>query len=63
MAGKPFTNQMHQFIQENSLKTQVKELVALENEDIRALYSTATALVFPSLKEGLGWPVYRGSTL
>lgn len=57
MAGKPFTNQMRQFIQSNSLETQVKELVAVENEDLRALYSSATALIFPSLQEGFGWPI------
>ena len=57
MAGQPFTNQIRQFIQDNNLETQVRELVALENEDLRALYSTATALLFPSLQEGFGWPI------
>lgn len=57
MLGKPFTNQMQQFIQDNNLGMQVKELVAVENEDLRALYSSATALVFPSLQEGFGWPI------
>jgi glycosyltransferase involved in cell wall biosynthesis len=27
------------------------------NEDLRALYSTAECLVFPSLAEGFGWPI------
>lgn len=57
MAGKPFTYQMRQFVQSNNLELQVKELVAVENEDLRALYSSATALVFPSLQEGFGWPI------
>ena len=57
MVGQPFTDQLRQFIQDNSLKTQVKELVAVENEDLRALYSTTTALLFPSLQEGFGWPI------
>ncbi len=57
MAGQSFTKQMRQFIQDNSLETQVKELVAVENEDLRSLYSTATALLFPSLQEGFGWPI------
>ena len=57
MVGKPFTNQMRQFIQGNSLESQVKELIAVENEDLCALYSSATALVFPSLQEGFGWPI------
>lgn len=57
MAGKPFTAQMDRFIQDNKLASQVKELVAVENEDLRALYSSATALLFPSLQEGFGWPI------
>lgn len=57
MAGKPFTAQMGQFIQENDLGKQVLELVAVNNEDLRALYSTAMALLFPSLQEGFGWPI------
>lgn len=57
MAGQPFTDKMREFIQINNLQNQVKELVSLENEDLRALYSTATALLFPSLKEGFGWPI------
>ncbi len=27
------------------------------NEDLRALYSLAEALLFPSLAEGFGWPI------
>ncbi len=57
MVGKLFTDQMHQFIQSNNLSKHVRELVAVENEDLRALYSTATALLFPSLQEGFGWPI------
>jgi glycosyltransferase involved in cell wall biosynthesis len=62
MAGKPFTNQMRQFVQQNSLNKQVIELVAVENEDLRALYSAATALLFPSLQEGFGWPIAEAQT-
>ncbi|PPS42811.1 glycosyltransferase family 1 protein [Chroococcidiopsis sp. TS-821] len=57
MVGKPFTWEMQQFIQERGLETHVKELVAIENNDLRALYSAATALLFPSLQEGFGWPI------
>lgn len=57
MAGQPFNAQMHQFIQTHHLETQVKELVAVENEDLRALYSEAIALLFPSLQEGFGLPI------
>ncbi|WP_367027021.1 glycosyltransferase [Methylococcus sp. ANG] len=27
------------------------------NEDLRALYSLADTLIFPSLQEGFGWPI------
>jgi glycosyltransferase involved in cell wall biosynthesis len=35
-------------------------VISLENidpEDLRALYSAAEALIFPSLQEGYGWPI------
>ncbi len=57
MAGKPFTNQMRQFVHKNALEKQVIELVAVDNKDLHALYSSAIALLFPSLKEGFGWPI------
>jgi glycosyltransferase involved in cell wall biosynthesis len=39
------------------LRQQVKLVSCLEPEDLRALYSSATALVFPSFHEGFGWPI------
>lgn len=57
MAGKPMTNEMHQFIQQHKLEQRVIELVDINNEDLRALYSSAIALLFPSLYEGFGWPI------
>jgi glycosyltransferase involved in cell wall biosynthesis len=57
MAGKPFTKAMRSFIQERGLKTKVIEKIDPSDEVLRALYSTATALIFPSLEEGLGWPI------
>jgi glycosyltransferase involved in cell wall biosynthesis len=35
----------------------VVECVALSDEQLRAIYTGATALLFPSLEEGFGWPI------
>jgi glycosyltransferase involved in cell wall biosynthesis len=57
MIGKPFTKEMHEFIKTHDLTQNVIELVEITNEDLRALYSRATALLFPSLQEGFGLPI------
>ncbi len=57
MVGKPFTTEMRTFIQSRGLGGDVVELTALPNEDLRALYSLAEGLLFPSLEEGFGWPI------
>jgi glycosyltransferase involved in cell wall biosynthesis len=55
--GKPLNEKMRQFLDVHNLRQRVIELVALPNDDLRALYSIATALIFPSLQEGFGVPV------
>jgi glycosyltransferase involved in cell wall biosynthesis len=57
MAGKSMTDEMRQFIKNHNLSQQVIELVNVDNENLRSLYSSATALLFPSLQEGFGWPI------
>ena len=57
MVGQPFTSEMRQLIEAYSLSQKVIELVQVSNEDLCALYSSATALLFPSLQEGFGWPI------
>jgi glycosyltransferase involved in cell wall biosynthesis len=57
MAGKPLTAEMRQFINMHNMTHKIIELVDVDNENLRALYSSATALVFPSLYEGFGWPI------
>jgi glycosyltransferase involved in cell wall biosynthesis len=57
MVGKPLTSAIRTFIAENALGEDVVELVSLPNEDLRALYSLAEGLIFPSLDEGFGWPI------
>ena len=51
------TDEMRQFIKIHNLTQKVIELVEIDNENLRALYSAATALLFPSLYEGFGWPI------
>ena len=57
MVGQSFTSEMRQYIKTHDLRQKVIELVGVDNEDLRALYSSATALLFPSLQEGFGWPI------
>jgi glycosyltransferase involved in cell wall biosynthesis len=57
MVGKPWTLVMRRLAQERQIEAGVLELVSISEEDLRALYSRASALLFPSLEEGFGWPV------
>ncbi|HJO35370.1 MAG TPA: glycosyltransferase family 1 protein [Gammaproteobacteria bacterium] len=57
MAGKPWTDEMRQLAAQLSLHDRAIERVAVSNEQLRALYSGAEALLFPSLQEGFGWPI------
>jgi glycosyltransferase involved in cell wall biosynthesis len=57
MVGKPWTAEMRQFVVENGISDVTLELTAVANEDLRALYSTTTMMLFPSLQEGFGWPI------
>ena len=57
MAGKAFTGDMKAYVNRHSLRGVVHELTSVPEEDLRALYSSASALVFPSLQEGFGWPI------
>lgn len=57
MAGKPWTEAMRAFVASHKLQEQALELVDLKHEELRALYSCAKALVFPSLAEGFGLPI------
>jgi len=57
MAGAPFTPEMAEFNQRNLPAGSVMEVASPTDDDLRALYSGATALLFPSLYEGFGWPI------
>jgi glycosyltransferase involved in cell wall biosynthesis len=57
MVGKPMTTEMHRLSNMYNIAQKIIELVDVDNESLRALYSSATALLFPSLYEGFGWPI------
>lgn len=57
MVGKPLSNSLLEYIVANGLVGVVEKLSDVSNEDLRAAYSLAEGLIFPSLQEGFGWPV------
>lgn len=57
LAGKPWTHEMRRFVFDYGLQGWALERVEVADEDLCALYSTAEALIFPSLEEGFGWPI------
>lgn len=57
MAGKPCPSDLREQVQHSGLAERIHEWTEVCNEDLRALYSTAEALLFPSLQEGFGWPI------
>jgi len=57
LVGKPLTRESEAQIDAAKIRERVRTLVGCDNEDLRALYSAADALIFPSLAEGFGWPI------
>ena len=57
MVGKPWTAEMRRFVFEHGLAGATLELTGVSEQDLRALYSTAAMMIFPSLQEGFGWPI------
>jgi glycosyltransferase involved in cell wall biosynthesis len=57
LAGDGLSKEMHKFIKRHNIERRVFEVIWPEKENLRALYSTAEALLFPSLREGFGWPI------
>lgn len=56
-AGSPLEPEQQTLIAELGLNNKVIEVQSPDNEMLRALYSKAFALVFPSKSEGFGWPI------
>jgi glycosyltransferase involved in cell wall biosynthesis len=57
MVGFPWTSEMVNFVRENGLTGRATEAVGIGPSELRELYCNASALLFPSLEEGFGWPV------
>jgi glycosyltransferase involved in cell wall biosynthesis len=57
MAGKPWPAELRALVNQAALASRIHEWVDVSNEHLRALYSAAEALIFPSLQEGFGWPI------
>lgn len=57
LAGKPWTEEMRSYVSRHNLTGRVFELCDVSNEELRAMYSTAIGLLFPSFHEGFGWPI------
>jgi glycosyltransferase involved in cell wall biosynthesis len=57
MVGKPWTAEMRRFVVSHGISAVTLERSGIADEDLRALYSTAAMMLFPSLDEGFGWPI------
>jgi glycosyltransferase involved in cell wall biosynthesis len=57
LVGEPLTAEMESFVRDRGLEEKVFRVQGCCSEELRAFYSLANALLFPSLAEGFGWPV------
>ncbi|GAB4355501.1 MAG: hypothetical protein Kow006_21880 [Gammaproteobacteria bacterium] len=57
VAGKRLTTALRQSADNLGVRGRIVECGSVCGEDLRALYSTADVLIFPSLAEGFGWPI------
>jgi glycosyltransferase involved in cell wall biosynthesis len=55
--GPPFDSEQTELIDRLKLRDSFLHLPQLTNEELRAAYSLAAGLVFPSWEEGFGWPI------
>lgn len=57
MAGKPPTGKLNQLVTRYRLDGKVLFITDVSTQELCALYTLAEALVYPSFKEGFGWPI------
>ncbi len=62
LAGRPLSQEMLDYIAAHGLADSVTVLTNPSNEILRTLYSGASALLFPSLIEGFGWPLIEAQS-
>jgi glycosyltransferase involved in cell wall biosynthesis len=57
MVGPRWTSEMLRFVQKNGLTRRVIPALKISSSELLELYCNASALLFPSLEEGFGWPI------
>ena len=57
LAGKAWDATLAAAVEGSGLAERVHAVIDADNETLRALYSRADFLLFPSLAEGFGWPI------
>jgi glycosyltransferase involved in cell wall biosynthesis len=57
IAGKSLDAEVANWLQTHEHGARLIQTGPVDNEDLRALYSGAALLLFPSLQEGFGWPI------
>jgi glycosyltransferase involved in cell wall biosynthesis len=57
LAGEGFSDELRSLVRELQIEHRVVEVSRPSNEQLAALYSCATALLYPSRFEGFGWPI------
>lgn len=55
--GPQLPAEQMELARQHGVADQVQTVRNISHEELRALYSSAVALLFPSLQEGFGWPV------
>ena len=57
ITGKLLETDVASWLQAHGHGSRLNQTGPVDNEDLRALYSGARLLLFPSLQEGFGWPI------
>ena len=55
--GPALEPELAALLERHGVADRVRALQDVSHEELRALYASATALLFPSLQEGFGWPL------
>lgn len=55
--GPPFDPEQADVLKHAGLESAILRLSGVSNEELRAAYSLAAGLIFPSWEEGFGWPI------
>lgn len=62
IAGQNLTPESHEWLRSNDISSRVFEFGFVSNEELACLYSKAEFLIFPSLREGFGWPIIEAQS-